>query len=450
MDRPTTTSATLHRVFNVEHGEGSLALILGLLLFGNSMSIQMSSIIAISGFLSSDNINSFLIVLFFDMVLVLVATSFQTVIVDRFNRADLLRYVSLIFAGAFVLLWIQIQVEGPNNVYYSLLYILSEQQLLFFPLLVWTLAGDLFSPAQSKRVFPMINSLRFIGRITGLAIVVLLALIPLSATINAQVGLAIEALFYLAAFALVTLKLKPKEVTRTPVQPPLKETLLEGWGFVKDVPMFRYLTLAVLLISATDILIEFRFLSVSEVTFTGAHEYETFFGLYRIVIALASFAVSSLAVSRLLQAINLKNAFYILPGVIASGAILMLLSPQIAAAVIAMGLMQITRDSVYDSSRMAVYALVPNERRGRVSIFTDSYVLAVGTLIGVIFAGAVVLLGSLAPLPDYVIYLSFVVVISALALIAARRLTQVYDRSLLNWRLRRRTRANSVLSGLDL
>src|SRR4051812_6610027 len=103
MDRPDITS-TLKRVFKVESGEGSIALILGLLLFGNSMSIQMSSIIAISGFLSSDSINSFLIVLFFDMVLVLVATSFQTIIVDRYDRADLLRFVSLFFAGAFVLL----------------------------------------------------------------------------------------------------------------------------------------------------------------------------------------------------------------------------------------------------------------------------------------------------------------------------------------------------------
>jgi ATP/ADP translocase len=450
MDQSSPITSALHRVFNVERGEGALALLLGLLLFGNSMSIQMSSIIAISGFLSSDSINSFLLVLFFDMVLVLVATSFQTVIVDRFDRADLLRCISLIFAVAFVLLWVLIQLDGTSTIYYSLLYILSEQQLLFFPLLVWALAGDLFSPAQSKRVFPMINSLRFIGRISGLAVVVLLALLPLSLQANAQLGLAIEALFYVAAFALVTLRLKRKQVTRTPAQSPLKETLLEGWNFIKDVPMFRYLTLAVLLISTSDILIEFRFLTVSETAFSGTLQYETFFSLYRIVIALVCFALSGLVVSRLLHAINLKNAFYILPAFIAFGAVLMLLSSNIVPAVAAMGLMQIARDSVYDSSRMAVYALVPNERRGRVSIFTDSYVLAVGTLIGVIFAGAVVFLDSHGPLPDYVLYLSFVVVMMALALFAARRLTQVYDKSLLNWRLRRRTRANSVLSGLDL
>ncbi len=451
MDRPDAKTSALHRAFKIQHGEGTIAIILGLLLFGNSMSIQMSSIIALSGFLGSDSINSFLIVLFFDMVLVLVATSFQTVIIDRFDRADLLRFVSLVFAGAFVLLWVLIQFDGANNLYYSLLYILSEQQLLFFPLLVWTLAGDLLSPAQSKRLFPTINSLRFVGRITGLAIVVLLGLIPLSVKTNAQLGLAVEALFYVAAFALVTLRLKPKEVTRTPVQSPLKETLLEGWSFVKEVPLFRYLTLAVLMISATDILVEFRFLNVTETAFSGTHAYQTFFGLYRIVIALASFGVSSLVVSRLLQSINLKNAFYVLPAIILTGAILMLLSPYIGAAVLAMGMMQVARDSVYDSSRMAVYALVPNERRGRVSIFTDSYVLAVGTLLGVIFAGAVVFIGGQrGPIPDYVFYLGFVLVMSVLALVSVRRLTQVYDKSLLNWRLRRRTRANSVLSGLDL
>jgi len=93
---------------------------------------------------------------------------------------------------------------------------------------------------------------------------------------------------------------------------------------------------------------------------------------------------------------------------------------------------------------------VPEERRGRVSAFMDSYLVAGGTIAGCLIAGAVVLAGERF-MPDlyFYIYLAVVVLASLFALWSVLRMKAVYDSSLLNWRLKRRQRGASVLDNLE-
>jgi ATP:ADP antiporter, AAA family len=440
-------AATLHRLLKVQRGEGWLVFAFGLLLFGNSMAIQISSVLAISGFLDESGVNGFLIVLLFDMLVVLVMTALQSLIIDRFNRVHLMRYVSLGFALTFVLLWLMIALNPEAPLAYSLLYIVAEQQILFFPLILWTLAGDIFDMAQTKRLFPVINSLRFIGRVLGLAIVASAGLLAV-AGISSSVLLLLNAAFYFAAFALITLRFK-RTVRMTPLHAPIRETVMEGWKFIKEVPVFRFLTLAVLLISSSDIVVEFRFYAVIEQNLAGAQSYETFFSLYRIVIGLLCFAVSGFIVARLLHHMGLKNAFILMPLALMIAAVIMLIATGVPGVVVAMGLMQIVRDTVYDSARQTFNSVVPNERRGRVGILLDSYVFAIGTILGVLLTGAAVILSGRLGIEAHPVYLGYVILASALALWAIFQLRKVYESSLLNWRLRRRQRTSSVLNRLE-
>ena len=99
-----------------------------------------------------------LIVWIIDWLLIIAATAGQSLIIDRFNRARLLGWVCLVFAGAYILLRLLFFFDVPEWINYSLLYFLTDQQWLFFPVFFWVLANDIYDPAQAKRLFPLISS----------------------------------------------------------------------------------------------------------------------------------------------------------------------------------------------------------------------------------------------------------------------------------------------------
>ena len=94
--------------------------------------------------------------------------------------------------------------------------------------------------------------------------------------------------------------------------------------------------------------------------------------------------------------------------------------------------------------------MVPEERRGRVSVFMDSYLYSAGSIVGSLITGAIIFVGMRLGLPQYYYaYLAAAVAAAGIGLWAALRLRQVYDSSLLNWRLRRRSHRSSVMDRLQ-
>jgi hypothetical protein len=125
----------LKQLFSVRPGEAGLVIMLGLILLGNSMALWVSSVVSVSGFLSEVGVNEILIVWIVDMLLVTLSTGLQSLVVDRFNRATMLRWMSFIFALLYVILRMMFVFKVPGWVNYSVLFLLTEQQWLFFPLI---------------------------------------------------------------------------------------------------------------------------------------------------------------------------------------------------------------------------------------------------------------------------------------------------------------------------
>ena len=112
-----------------------------------------------------------------------------------------------------------------------------------------------------------------------------------------------------------------------------------------------------------------------------------------------------------------------------------------------------TYDTVDLSNRKAFQALVPNEKRGRVSMFIDSYLPSLGTILGSLITFGIITAGLSLGMPrgQYaLIYLGAGILMAVVALWSAYRVRRTYDQSMLNWQLKRRTRDSSgVLDKLD-
>jgi AAA family ATP:ADP antiporter len=443
--------AWLSRLFRLHPGEAGLVLVMSFVSLGNSLARQVTGIVAVSGFLfEGGGVNQILLVMLVDYFVVLLLGGVQSLVVDRINRVRLIIGISLGFAAVFALVRVLFYLQVPGWLDYTLLYLLAEQQLVLFPLVFWVLANDLFEMAQAKRLFPLIAAWGFIGKIAGSGVA------AVSRGVLPQWGgrpedvLYLNVLLYLAASAAFALGLRKARVRQTvPQHESVRETLTEGWGFLKEVPSFRYLMLAIMMLAVCDTIIEFRFLVVTDAAFSDAASYQLFYSLYRLGVTIVSFLIQTFLTSRLVERMGLKNAFFLFPAVALLGAVGTLAIPGVVAAVVAMASVKLIRETVDDSSRKVFQGLVPEERRGRVSTFMDSYLPSLGTMLACAVTYAIVSLVTNKDLNFY-IYLAVALAGGLGALWATLHMRQVYDTSLFNWRLKRRQRGASVLDKLNL
>lgn len=443
----------IRQFFKLQSDEFGLVSLIGFLLFSNSVAQQISQISAVSNFLSTGGVNQILIVWIIDSIVILVMMGIQSLVIDRFNRISLISWVFFIFALSFVILRLLFTMHAPLWFNYGLLYLISEQQLLLMPMIIWILASEIFSMAQAKRLFPIIASGEFIGRLVGIGISALTpSIIRLIPDLRNEDFLNFNTLIYLIAYLLVMTGLRNVKLRQTAqTKETMKESLTEGWGFIRDVPVFRYLALVILLVLVTDTIVEFRFLVVTDSMYLdNPSQYQVFYSFYRLGITILALLLQTFLTGRIITNIKLKYLFFLEPFGSLISSIWILFPATLINTLGSMVFLKIPQTTIGKSTRKTFQSLVPEERRGRVGIFMDSYLFSAGTLLGCGISGIVIIIGNFIGSSTYhVYYLAFALLSSLFAVFSAYRLMSTYDSSMLNWRLKRRERGKSVLDKLD-
>jgi AAA family ATP:ADP antiporter len=436
------------RWFRLSAEEARLVITFGVLTAINAFAMQISYVSSISGFLKADGLDLIWIVWMLDYALILLFAAGQSLFIDRFDRLQLLRGLALVFAAAFALLYASLQLGIDARWTYAALYLLAEQQWLLFPLFFWVLANDSVSVQQGKRMFPLMASWGLIGNLLGLLLAAASpALLPRFGFDPTHL-LLLNAALYLVAWW-VPGRLRPLERTRRS-NAPFKGALRGGVEFGREVPAFKYLTWALLALMLVDTVAEFHFLAVTDRVFQDQGAYQAFYGGYRVVTLLIAFLVQTLIAARILARVPLPKVLSTQPFVALGSTLFLIVLPGLAGAVAALFSLRLVAETLFDSAKKTLQGLVPEERRGRVSLMLESVVISIGTMAGSLVIGLVTILsasGTRFPmLPAY----AAVAVVAALgAVVAVARMRATYDASLLNWRLKRRQRGGgSVLDKL--
>jgi len=445
-----------NRVFNVRSGEAGLVVVMGLLLLGNNVARQMSGIVGISDLINTGGVNQTLLVNFINGFLIFFTALAISQIVDRFHRIELLKWTCFTFAMVFLLLRVVSIFNVSVKLIAALIYLMSQQQWLVFPMFFWVLANDIFEVAQAKRLIPVIGSWSFVGKLIGIGLTLLPGLLfRLGWLANGELTLEMVMLanvsFYLIAFLLISMRLQHVRLRERSSEPQtVRQNLSEGWSFVREVPSFSYLLMAVIAVSVCDVMLEFRFFAAAKGEITDSARYKEFYSLYLLAAAVLSFAIQSFVTSHLMQRIQIKNSFLAQPLMALGATTAMLASPGVISASISSLLLKVSRNTVDEATRKAYQGFVPEERRGRVALFTDNYAPAIGMILASAITGLVVYAGIQTGF-DYAfyIYLGISALVALFALWAVLRLRKVYESSFMNWRLKRRKRAVEVLKKLE-
>lgn len=443
--------AFLNRIWSLRPGELGLVLVLGFALFSNALAQKVSEIVSISSFLNNVGAPQFLLMLIISSAVSIVMTGVQSVLVDRFDRIQLIRMISFGLGFAFVVLRLLFLIGAPSWLNYSLFYLLSEQQFTFFPLAFWILANDIFEVSQSKRIFPLLGSLGFWGSLVGIGVAALSPRLFVQIGLQSEEVLMLNIFLYLLIFLVLDLGLSHVKLRRSrqPVET-LQETLMEGWEFVQQVPAFRYLTLSILAVIICENIIDFHFYVVSESAFLTAGDYQTFLSLFSLARVIAYLGIQSFLAQPVLASLGLKNAFLVQPLFGLGASICAIALPGLGGSVASVALQKLPQYTIDETARKAFQGFVPEERRGRVSLFMDSYLVAGGAIVGAVIAGVLLLVGEALQMERvYYTYLAVAVAVSLSAIASTFCMWNVYDSSLLNWRLKRRQRGKSILDKLE-
>lgn len=416
----------------------------------NSLVLESNEVIATSGFVSHVGVQHIVWVWALDMVVVMVTAALYSLIVDRVNRIALTMRLFTLFGFCYLAIYLLFQLETLTWLVYPLLTILNDQQWSLFGLLIWALASDIFSTAQSKRLFPLLAMAVIVGSIVGNSTVA--AVSQLLHGRGDQLLLLNALLMTALALTLVLLQWCGKfEISVRPAgsDERLTDILREGFAFVQEVPLFRYLALAMIPLGLAYNTIEYHLLYTLSIM--DAATLQTTYGVFKSVTAFSLLLIQALVTTRLINHFGLRRVFSFLPFILLIGLGSTLLLPAFAIFG-ANFLARVTLQGIDEPARQTLKNLVPDERRGRVSAFLNGYLYPTGSILGCIQIGLIMQLvshGVISASLGQLSYLLISVLCLLFALWSAYQVYQHYDASLLNWRLDRRKRRRSI-PNLDL
>lgn len=445
----------LQTLTKIRQGEWHLVVPLVFMLLLNTAVYELSDVVATAGFISTLGTEQFLWLWPISMVITLFATGGYALIVDKVPRIKLLHWLLLAFGSLYVLVFGLFALGAPAWLTYPLLMILGEQQIAVFPLAFWALASDVYSTADAKRLFPILAAGAAFGSLIGNILAGSLAIwFKNNPNHRSWEALLICAVLCFVAWNIVHFAFRKREIRARQskqIHDSMRETFKVGADVIRNVPLFSLLAIVLFATGITFTIIEFHFLlSLDTIAATDPLNFQRLYGFYKVALVLMLMTFQWFIASRWLGKVHPKVGFVILPLVLLAATLGMLIQP-ILGGVVGRFVARITQGGWDEPLRKSVQSIVPDERRGRVSVFLDTYCYSLATIIGcgllsLTMSGA--WFGWLSAATSTTIY-SILGIVAALAGVwAAWRIRTVYDKSLLNWRLSR-TRRRSVLDGIE-
>ena len=372
----------------------------------------------------------------------LAAAILQFRFVDAAARLRVLRIITLAYAVVFAAALGLLAASFVPVIAIGLVWLLADQLNFLVPLLVWSLAGDEFNVAEGRKVFGWLVTWTYVGQVVGLAVA---AGSPFALD---ALDIPLTSLLILDPIVCVLLAILLPRAMRgsgaakgLATDESLRTALTSAWEFITGVPVWRTFLIASILTFAAGMTGFIAFMvSSSELLALDASSIQVFFGTVSLAAFLIAWLVQSTVAERMLERLGIPGSLLVLPAAtILAGLLLALGSAlgSLAVLAIAITLWRLPRWSIDENARRAALALVPDERRTRVSFLVDLLPVALGLLVSTPLAIVGVITGQL-----WIVGI-VVAVIAAIAVPFGVKVMRGWEDSLLNWRLRRRKQNRS-------
>jgi len=366
----------------------------------------------------------------------LAVAALQSRYVDRFARVPVLVTLCGAYAALFVVALVLLAAGVERTIPATLTWLLADQMNFLLPVVVWALAGDVFTAGQGTTVFPVLSRWLYAGQVAGLAVA---TVAPLALRDAAMAWLlAVPAVLLVLTLVVAPVLLRGAATGRGHGRAETTaDSMRSTLALVRDLPAFRWLLRSSLVVMAAGYALEFAFFAQGRARLSALGELQAFYAGATLVGFGLCWAVQSFVTPRLLKRVGVARVLGILPAAtLAAAVVLTVAGASGALALSAVGLLiwRLPRWSVDASARQAAQAIIPDERRARTSLLVDLVPVAGALVVAAVPISVSVWLDRTWPAPV------LAAVLAVPAILASRRVVGTWEDTQLSYRLKRRRR----------
>ncbi len=370
-------------------------------------------------------------------ICLLLVAGVQFRVVDNRARLPVLRSVIVGYGTLFLLALALVVSSVAESIATGALVLLADQLNFLAPLLIWSIAGDEFNVAEGRKVFGWIISWTYGGQILGLVISVVSpqVLSPLDIQLPYVLFLVPVATIFVGFWLPYVLR-NSATTTSIKKEETSSESLKSAWEFIQGVPVWRAFLVSSLLTFAagmTAMLVYFK--GVEKIFSDDPAALQRHVGGVTLVSFLVCFLLQRYVAEKFQEKFGIPVMLFVLPlAAVIAGVTLSvgIAGNSIWIILVGISVWLIPRWSIDENARRGALALVPDEKRTRVSFLVDLGPIAVGLIAAAPLGALGAAIGA-----DWISPTAAAIVGSA-ALPFAFIVRRDWEASLLNWRLRRR------------
>jgi hypothetical protein len=363
---------------------------------------------------------------------------FQSRFIDRYARKSVLVSLCVIYATIFAAVLVLFATSAPTKVPAAIGVILADQMSFMLPLLIWTLAGDVFTAGQAVTVYPVITRWLYSGMILGFGVSTVTGIVSDHTGFSPAWLLVAPPVFLLAVAVFVPRILHDATLSEGHGKDESSsESMKASLSLLKDLPAFKWMLGLSFAVMAAGAIIEFGFFDVANKTVEKTGSLQAIYAAVFCGVLILSWAVQTWLSSPLMNRAGIGKVLQILPvaTLLAAGVMVVAgATEKIAVAIVAIALWRTPRGSIDFVGRQAAMATVPDNQRARFSNLVNVVPVGVGFML---VAGPI----GLSRLADNAWVAPIVAaVLALLAVLAGVRLVKKWDDTQLSYRLKRRKR----------
>lgn len=290
-------------------------------------------------------------------------------VADRYRRDRLAQAMLLAFAGLCLGFWLLIRLHILAWLLVPALYVLIEVMGALAIIQFWTLATDVFSSRQGRRVFGVIGA----GAVLANIVCGLLIRTLGPSWVPSDLLLVVAALFAFSAVLVRQLAGLSPEALSQSLSLPDPST---GEQVALNLHMM-WVALMVALTFVTVTVVDYQFKLLVKAAYPSETELASYFGLFYLVTGVIASLMQFILTGRILERGGVILGLAILPLSLLFGASLVFMVPWVsglAAASLIRGSENVFRYTVHDASMQLLYAPVPQALRARTKALIDGMV----------------------------------------------------------------------------
>ena len=369
-------------------------------------------------------------------------------VIDRWPRLVMLRRIGLAMALTYAIALVAAllgQRLAPDSaaplVAVGVIWIMGAVQNYLYPMLLWSLASDLFNVSESKSVNGWMASWTYVGRLLALALTVITPPLLAAAGIPLMWLLALPAALTLAIAVWLPRQLRDSNAAGgLATSETISESLKNGWHFVHSIPVWRWLMIGSIITFTAGSAVSLGISAASDTVIgKDAGALQMYMGGVQLAAALLCLLVQGRWAVALTQKVGINGTLLVLPISIVIGGVFLassLVAMNLWLLAVATLLWRVPAWSVDQNARSSALGFVPDQRRARVSLILVLTSFALTRVLCAIPAAPGLLWG-----PTWLIGV-LPAIVGAAGLWWWWQLYRQWDHSMLDWRLRRRKRSS--------